>query len=248
MKILVCISSVPDTTAKINFTGDGKEFDRNGVQFVINPHDEFSLTRAVQMQETQGAKVTVITVGDASVEPVMRKALAIGADDAIRVNANARDGFFVASQIAKAAKDGGYDLILAGRESIDYNGGEVPGFVAGILDYAFVNGCVGLTVNGTSVEAVREIDGGKETVSTQFPVVIAGQKGLVDESELRIPNMRGIMAARTKPLNVVEPEQTEQKLKAVGYTKPAERGNVTLIDKDNVGELVRLLHEEAKVI
>ena len=248
MKILVCISSVPDTTAKINFTSDGKEFDKNGVQFVINPHDEFSLTRAVQLQETQGAKITVVTVGDASVEPVIRKALAIGADDAIRVNADARDGLFVAAQIAKVAKDGGFDIVLTGRESIDFNGGEVPGFVAGILDYAFVNGCVGLKVEGNSVEAIRDIDGGKETVSAQFPVVIAGQKGLVEETELRIPNMRGIMAARTKPLNVVEPDQTSSKLKVVGYTKPAERGNVTLIDKDNVGELVRLLHEEAKVI
>lgn len=248
MKILVCISSVPDTTAKINFTSDGKEFDKNGVQFVINPHDEFSLTRAVQLQETQGAKVTVVTVGDATVEPVMRKALAIGADDAIRVNADARDGLFVATQIAKIAKEGAYDIILTGRESIDFNGGEVPGLVAGLLDYAFVNGCVGLKVEGNAVEATREIDGGKETVSAQFPVVIAGQKGLVDETELRIPNMRGIMAARTKPLNVVDAEQTTSKLKVVGYVKPAERGNVTLIDKDNVGELVRLLHEEAKVI
>ena len=248
MKILVCISSVPDTTAKINFTADGKEFDKNGVQFVINPHDEFSLTRAVQLQETQGAKVTVVTVGDVSVEPVMRKALAIGADDAIRVNADARDGFFVATQIAKVAKVGGYDIILTGKESIDYNGGEVPGFVAGILDFAFVNGCVGLKVDGTSVETVREIDGGKETSTAQFPVVVAGQKGLVDETELRIPNMRGIMAARTKPLNVVEAEQTSSNLKVVGYVKPPSRGNVTLIDKDNVGELVRLLHEEAKVI
>jgi len=248
MKILVCISSVPDTTAKINFTAGGKEFDKNGVQFVINPHDEFSLTRAVQLQETQGATVTVVTVGDASVESVMRKALAIGANDAVRVNTDARDGFFVAVQIAKIAKEGGYDLILTGRESIDYNGGEVPGFVAGILDYAFVNGCVGLNINGNSVEAVREIDGGKETVSAQFPVVIAGQKGLVDETELRIPNMRGIMAARTKPLNIVEAEQTSSKLKVVSYVKPPSRGNVTLIDKDNVSELVRLLHEEAKVI
>lgn len=248
MKILVCISSVPDTTAKINFTADGKAFDKNGVQFVINPHDEFCLTRAVQLQETQGATVTVITVGDASVEPVMRKALAIGANDAIRVNAASRDGRFVATQIAKAAQDGGYDLILAGRESIDYNGSEVPGFVAGLLDYGFINGCVGLKVEGNSVEAVREIDGGKETVSATLPVVIGGQNGLVEEAELKIPNMRGIMSARTKPLNVVEPEQTESRISVVGYQKPAERGNVKMIDKDNVAELVKLLHEEAKVI
>lgn len=248
MKILVCISSVPDTTAKINFTGDGKEFDKNGVQFVINPHDEFSLTKAVQLQETQGAKVTVVTVGDAAVEPVMRKALAIGADDAIRVNADPRDHLFVAVQIAKVAKEGNYDIILTGRESIDYNGSAVPGLVAGILDYAFINGCVGLTVNGTTVEATREIDGGKEILEAQFPVVIAGQKGLVAESELKIPNMRGIMAARTKPLSLVEADAVESKLKVVGYRQPEGRGSVTLIDKDNVGELVRLLHEEAKVI
>lgn len=248
MKILVCISSVPDTTAKINFTGDGKSLDKNGVQFVINPHDEYCLTRAVQLQETQGATVTVITVGDAGVEPVMRKALAIGANDAIRVNADGGDGFFVATQIAKAAKDGGFDIVLAGRESIDFNGSEVPGFTAGLLDYPFINGCVGLKVEGNSVECVRETDSGKETITASFPVVIAGQNGLVEDAELKIPNMRGIMSARTKPLSVVEPVQTTSKLTVVGYQKPAERGNVKMIDKDNVGELVRLLHEEAKVI
>ncbi|MGB3454672.1 MAG: electron transfer flavoprotein subunit beta/FixA family protein [Moheibacter sp.] len=248
MKILVCISSVPDTTAKINFTADGKSLDKNGVQFVINPHDEYCLTRAVQLQETQGATVTVITVGDASVEPVIRKALAIGANDAIRVNSDSGDGFFVATQIAKAAKDGGYDIILAGRESIDFNGGEVPGFVAGMLDYPFINGCINLKVEGNAVEAVRESDSGKQTITANFPVVIGGENGLVEDSELKIPNMRGIMSARTKPLNVVEPEQTASKLNVVGYQKPAERGNVRMIDKDNVAELVRLLHEEAKVI
>jgi len=248
MKILVCISSVPDTTAKINFTADGKSLDKNGVQFVINPHDEYCLTRAVQLQETQGATVTVITVGDASVEPVIRKALAIGANDAIRVNAASGDGFFVATQIAKAAKDGAYDIILAGRESIDFNGAEVPGFIAGMLDYPFINGCINLKVEGNSVEAIRESDSGKQTITANFPVVIGGENGLVEDSELKIPNMRGIMSARTKPLNVVEPEQTVSKLNVVGYQKPAERGSVKMIDKDNVAELVRLLHEEAKVI
>ncbi|WP_413532274.1 electron transfer flavoprotein subunit beta/FixA family protein [Empedobacter brevis] len=248
MKILVCISSVPDTTAKINFTADGKSFDKNGVQFVINPHDEFSLNKAVELQEKQGATVTILTVGDATVDPVMRKALAIGANDGIRIDADARDDFFVATQIAKATKDGGFDLILTGKESIDYNGGSVPGLVAAMLDYGFVNGCINLDVEGSSVKAVREIDGGKETVEVALPAVIAGQKGLVDEAALRIPNMRGIMQARTKQINVVAPEATETKVEVVGYVKPAERGNVTLIDKDNVAELVRLLHEEAKVI
>lgn len=248
MKILVCISSVPDTTAKINFTNDGQSFDKNGVQFVINPHDEFCLTRAVQLQETQGATVTVVTVGDASVEPVMRKALAIGANDAIRVDGDARDAFGVATQIAKVAKEGNYDLILTGKESIDYNGGEVPGFIAGILDYAFVNACTHLEVTDNKVTVVRDIDGGHETLAANFPVVIAGQNGLVPEADLRIPNMRGIMSARTKPLSVVAAEPASSKMTVVGYTKPAERGHVTMIDKDNVAELVRLLNEEAKVI
>lgn len=248
MKILVCISSVPDTTAKINFTSDGKEFDKNGVQFVINPHDEFSLTRAVELQEKQGVTVTILTVGDASVEPVMRKALAIGANDGIRIDADAKDDFFVATQIAKAAKEGGYDLILTGKESIDYNGGAVPGLVAGMLDYGFVNGCIGLEVEGTTAKVVREIDGGKEKASVALPAVIAGQKGMVEESALRIPNMRGIMQARSKQITVVAAEPTETKVTVVGYEKPASRGTVTLVDKDNVAELVRLLHEEAKVI
>lgn len=248
MKILVCISSVPDTTAKINFTDDGKSLDKNGVQFVINPHDEYCLSRAIQLQETQGASVTIITVGDTSVEPVMRKALAIGANDAIRVNADGGDGFFVATQIAKTAKEGGFDMVLAGKESIDFNGAEVPGFVAGILDYPFINGCVNLKVDGNSVEAVRETDNGKETITANLPVVIAGQNGLVEDAELKIPNMRGIMSARTKPLKVVESEQTPSKLSVIGYQKPAERGSVKMIDKDNITELIKLLHEEAKVI
>lgn len=233
MKILVCISSVPDTTAKINFTSDGKEFDKNGVQFVINPHDEFSLTRAVELQEKQGATVTILTVGDASVEPVMRKALAIGANDGIRIDSDAKDDFFVATQIAKAAKEGGYDLILTGKESIDYNGGAVPGLVAGMLDYGFVNGCIGLEVEGSTAKVVREIDGGKEKASVALPAVIAGQKGMVEESALRIPNMRGIMQARSKQITVVAAEPTESKVTVVGYEKPASRGTVTLVDNDN---------------
>ncbi|QTV06306.1 electron transfer flavoprotein subunit beta/FixA family protein [Faecalibacter bovis] len=248
MKILVCISSVPDTTAKINFTGDGKSFDKNGVQFVINPHDEFSLNKAVELQEKAGATVTILTVGDASVDAVMRKALAIGANDGIRIDADARDDFFVATQIAKAAKEGGYDIVLTGKESIDYNGGAVPGLVAGLLDYGFVNGCIGLEVEGSTAKAVREIDGGKENVEVALPAVIAGQKGLVDEAALRIPNMRGIMQARSKQITVVAPEATSTSVEVVGYEKPASRGNVTLVDKDNVAELVRLLHEEAKAI
>lgn len=248
MKILVCISSVPDTTSKINFTADGKEFDKNGIQFVINPYDEYALTRAVWFQEKQGATVTVLTVGDATVEPVMRKALAIGANDAIRVDLDPKDSFSTAKEIAKIASENGYDLILMGRESIDYNGNAVPGFVAAELGYSFVNNCIGLEVDGSNAKATSEIDGGKESVSFSLPAVVAGQKGLVEENDLKIPNMRGIMQARTKPLNVVAASGADLQVKADGFQKPEPRSSVKLVDKDNIDELVRLLHEEAKVI
>lgn len=248
MKILVCISSVPDTTSKINFTADGKAFDKNGIQFVINPYDEFALTRAVWFQEKQGASVTVLTVGDATVEPVMRKALAIGANDAIRVDIDPKDSFSTAKEIAKIVQENQYDLILTGRESIDYNGNAVPAFLAAALDYSFVNNCIGLEIEGNDGKAVSEIDGGKETVAFSLPAVVAGQKGLVEENDLKIPNMRGIMQARTKPLQVVPASNAEPQVIADAFEKPAPRSSVTLIDKDNVDELVRLLHEEAKVI
>lgn len=248
MKILVCISHVPDTTSKINFTEGDTKFDTNGVQFVINPNDEFGLTRAMWFKEKQGATVDVVNVGGSETEPTLRKALAIGADAAIRVNTAATDGFSVAKQLANVVKDGGYDLVIAGRESIDYNGGMVPGMLAAILEANFVTNCIGLEVNGTSVKAVREIDGGKETVSTSLPLVIGGQKGLVEESDLRIPNMRGIMMARQKPLTVVEPIATEAETASVSFEKPAPKGAVKLVSPDNLDELVHLLHTEAKVI
>ena len=246
MKILVCISHVPDTTSKINFTEGDTQFDTNGVQFVINPNDEFGLTRAMWFKEKQGASVDVVTVGGPEVEPTMRKALAIGADAAIRVDAEATDGFFVAQQLAEVAKNGGYELIIAGRESIDYNGGMVPGMLAAMIDANFVNTCIGVEVDGSEVTAVREIDGGKETVKTSFPLVIGGQKGLVEESDLRIPNMRGIMMARKKPLNVLPAAGVDQKTTAIKFEKPAPKGAVKLAN--SVDELVNLLHNEAKAI
>ncbi|WP_407484169.1 electron transfer flavoprotein subunit beta/FixA family protein [Elizabethkingia meningoseptica] len=248
MKILVCISSVPDTTAKINFTADKSAFDKNGIQWVINPLDEFALTKAIKLQETQGATVTVINVGDATTEPVVRKALAIGANDAVRVNVEPKDSFSAAKEIAKIAQEGGYDLIIAGKESIDYNGGAVPGMVAQLLNQPFVNACVGLEVSGSEATAVREIEGGKETISVKLPAVIAGQKGMVEEKDLIIPNMRGIMSARTKPLQVVEPSSTEVKVEAISFDSVPARAAVKLVSPDNLDELVRLLHEEAKVI
>ena len=248
MKILVCISHVPDTTSKINFSEDDTKFDTNGVQFVINPNDEFGLTRAMWFKEKQGAHVTVVNVGGAETEPTLRKALAIGADAAIRVNTVASDGFSVAKQLANVVKDGGFDLVIAGRESIDYNGGMVPGMIAGLTHANFVNNCINLEVDGTSAKAVREIDGGKETVSTGLPLVIGGQKGLVEESDLRIPNMRGIMMARQKPLTIVEPIGASAETTSVKFEKPASKGAVKLVSADNLDELISLLHNEAKVI
>jgi len=248
MKILVCISHVPDTTAKINFTNGDTEFDTNGVQFVINPNDEFGLARAIWFKEKQGAHVTVVNVGGADTEATIRKALAIGADEAIRVNANPTDGFFVAKQLAEVVTAGNYDMVICGKESLDYNGGMVPGMLASLLGFNFVNSCVGVEVDGTKATLVREIDGGKETLTADLPLVVGGQKGIVEEKDLRIPNMRGIMTARTKALNVMEPVAADAKTKAVKFEKPAPKSAVKLISPDNIDELINLLHNEAKVI
>lgn len=248
MKILVCISHVPDTTSKINFTNNDSAFDKNGVQFIINPNDEFGLTKAVFLKEKQGASVTVLNVGEADTEPTLRKALAIGADEAIRVNANPTDSFYVASQIAKVVKDGGYDLIITGKESLDYNGGMVGGMVAALLNYPFVDKCISLEVDGSNATAEREIDGGKEKVSLQTPLVVAGQKGLVDEKELRIPNMRGIMTARSKKLTVVEPENVTVATITTSFEKPAAKSPVKMVAADDLDQLIDLLHNQAKVI
>ena len=248
MKILVCISHVPDTTSKINFKDNDSKFDINGVQFVINPYDEFVLTRAMWFKEKQGATITVVNVGSSSTEPTLRKTLAIGADKAIRVDADPGDGFFVAQQIAQIVKDGNYDLILAGKESIDYNGGMVPGMISAILDYNYVNACVGLDIDGTTATIIREIDGGREVLSAELPLVIGGQKGIVEEKDLRIPNMRGIMMARKKPLEVTQPIDFDPTSESVKFEKPEPKGTCKIIDKENLDELVSLLHNEAKVI
>jgi electron transfer flavoprotein beta subunit len=248
MNILVCISHVPDTTSKINFSSNDTLFDTNGVQFVINPNDEFGLTRAIWFQEQQGANVTVVNVGGPETEPTLRKALAIGANEAIRVNANPTDGFFVAKQLADVIKKGNYDLVIAGKESLDYNGGMVPGMLASLLNYNFVNSCIEVTINGTSAKAAREIDGGKETISASLPLVIGGQKGLVEEKDLRIPNMRGIMTARTKVLTVLEPVTANNNTKAVKFEKPAPKSAVKLFAADDLDGLINALHNEAKVI
>jgi len=246
MKILVCISHVPDTTSKINFADNDTKFDTNGVNFVINPNDEFGLTRAMWFKEKQGASVHVVNVGGPETEPTLRKALAIGADEAIRIDTPATDGYSVALQLADVAQQGVYDLIIGRRESIDYNGGMVPGMLAKMIGANFVNTCISLEIEGSSATAIREIDGGKETLQTTLPLVIGGQKGLVEESDLRIPNMRGIMQARSKPLHVKQGVEQSPRSQATTFEKPAPRGAVKLVD--NVDQLIDLLHNEAKVI
>lgn len=245
MKVLVCISSVPDTTTKINFTPDNKSFITQGVQFIINPYDEIALTRAMELTEKDGGTVTVINVGDAATEPVIRKALAVGATDAVRVNAAPRDAFFVAKQIAEYASKHSYDLILCGRESIDYNGAQVPAMVAEMLGTPSISVCKKLDVSGGIATAEREIEGGKEIAECPLPLVVSASEGM---AEPRIPNMRGIMSARTKPLTVIEPVETPKNLEVVSYDKPKPRSEVKLIAPDKVEELVDLLHTQARVI
>ena len=229
MKILVCISHVPDTTSKINFTNNNTEFDSNGITYVINPYDEFGLTRAMVIKETSGATVTVINVGPSSTEPTLRKALAIGADNAVRINAEPSDANYVARLLANYAKNENFDLIITGRESIDYNGGVVPGMLTTYLDIPFVNACLGLELNGNQATVIREIDGGKETLQGNLPMLLAGQKGLVEEKDLSIPAMRGIMMARKKPLTVIESGDAEKQTSVLKLDLPEAKAACTMI-------------------
>lgn len=245
MKILVCISNVPDTTTKITFSPDNKSLVTTGIQYIINPYDEIALTRSLELTEGAGGTVTVINVGDASTEPTIRKALAIGATDAIRINAAPRDAYFVSKQIAHVAKTGGYDLILTGRESIDYNGSQVAAMIGELLGIPSVSICKSLNIEGSNAVLEREIEGGKEVITCALPLVASATEGM---AEPRIPNMRGIMSARTKPLNVVEPVEVPTLTTIAGYDKPASRGQVNLVPADQVDQLVDLLHTKAKVI
>ena len=248
MKILVCISCVPDTTSKINFIENDTIFDKNSVQFVINPNDEFGLTRAMWIKEKDNSSIDVINVGLQDTEPILRKTLAIGADRAIRINSDPKDSFQVAKLISDYVSKNNYDLIIAGRESIDFNGNMVPGIISELLGMNFITNCVGLDIIGNKITAKREIEGGTETLSFELPAVIGGQKGLVEESDLKIPNMRGIMQARQKPLDVIEVNKNNLFTETIKFYKPEEKGEIKMIDSDNLDELINLLHNEAKVI
>jgi len=245
MKLLVCISKTPDTTSKIAFTEGNTKFDENGVQWIINPYDEwYALVRAIEMKEQDPAvTIHLVTVGEADAEPIIRKALALGGDEAIRINIQSNDSFVVASQIAAIAKEGAYDLILTGKETIDYNSACIGSMLSGLLDLPYISLANQMTLNGNTASVKREIEGGEETCEVTLPAIVSCQKGMAEQ---RIPNMRGIMAARTKPLKVVEPIAVQATTSIKNYDLPPAKSGVKLVAADNVEELVRLLKEEAK--
>ena len=247
MKILVCISRTPDTTAKIAFTDNNTKFDAAGVQWIINPYDEwYSLVRAIELKEADASTtIHLVTVGPADVEPIIRKALALGGDEAIRVNSESRDSFYIASQIAAVAREGSYDLIFTGKETIDYNGSSIGGMVAELLQLPFISLATKFDLAGPKATITREIEGGEEICELELPVVVSCAKGVAEQ---RIPNMRGIMAARTKPLKVVEPVAADTLTAIQSFGLPPAKAGVKLVSADNPADLIKLLHEEAKMI
>lgn len=247
MKILVCITKTPDTTAKIAFTDNNTKFAEAGVQWIINPYDEwYALVRAVELKEKDPSTIIhLVTVGAADTEPIIRKALALGGDEAFRVNTTSQDSFYISSQIADIAKQGSYDLIFTGKETIDYNSSSVGGMVAELLDVPFISLATKFELNGTTATVTREIEGGEEVVEANLPLVVSCQKGMAEQ---RIPNMKGIMGARTKPLKVSEPAAIDALTSVKSFETPPPKAGVKLIPADNPAELIRLLREEAKVI
>lgn len=246
MNILVAISKTPDTTAKITLNNGGNSIDESGMSFIMNPYDEwYALVKAIELQEQLGGKVTIVHVGLSDSDTIIRKGLAIGAQDAIRVNANPESSNFVAHQISAIVESGSYDLVLLGKESIDYNGSTVGAMVAELLDLPYVSYANHLEMEGDNIVLNREIEGGTEKCKSSLPLVVSAAKGLAEQ---RIPNMRGIMMAKSKPLQVVDPVSVSYGAQMVRYELPTEKSGVHLIPADDMKELVRLLHEESKVI
>ncbi len=246
MKFLVCISKAPDTTTKIDFVENNTKFNEAGVQYIVNPYDEwYALVRALELKETLGGTVTTITVGTPEDEAVIRKALAIGADESVRINANPKDAYYTAFQIAEYAKKGGFDIVFAGKETINYNGSQVGGMIAEFMQLPYVSLATKLDLAANTATIEKEMTGGVEIVELNTPFVISAAKGMAEQ---RIPNMRGIMAARTKPLQIVEPVACDELVSFVSYDLPKAKSACKFIDPANVAELVHLLHTEAKVI
>lgn len=247
MKILICISKTPDTTAKIAFTDNNTKFASEGVQMILNPYDEwYALVRAVELKEADPSVVLhLVHVGGADSEPIIRKALALGGDEAFRIHSDVQDSFHIASQVAHLAREGGYDLIFTGKETIDYNGSSIGAMVAELLDQPFISHAVKFDLSGSTARVVREIEGGEETDSCSLPLVVSCQKGMAEQ---RIPNMKGIMGARTKPLKVLDAVAAPAMTAIAGFELPPAKAGVKLVSAEQPEELVRLLHEEAKAL
>ncbi len=246
MKILVCISKVPDTTSKISFVDNNTKFNEDKIQFIVNPYDEwYALVRALEMKEAGGGSVTIISVGGADYDPIIRKALAIGADEAVRIDTDPKDAYSTAKQISAYAADKGFDLILLGKETINYNGAQVGGMLAEMLEMPYVSIASKVDLAGGMATVEVDVPAGKDVLEGPLPMVISCAKGVAEQ---RIPNMRGIMAARTKPLHVVAPVDAAPLVQVTSYGLPSEKGAVKMIDPDQMEQLVELLHNEAKVI
>lgn len=246
MNLLVCVSKTPDTTAKVSFSADGKTFNSDGVSFIMNPYDEwYALVRAVELVEAHGGEITIINVGPASNDIVIRKALAIGGHQAVRIDTDPAEAFDVAQNIASYARDKNFDIIFTGKETIDYNGSEIGAMLAELLNVPFLSYATHLETDGSKATVTREIEGGQEVVEVNGPFVISAAKGLAEQ---RIPNMKGIMMARSKPLHVVPPVTIAPRVTTVNFELPPAKTGVKLVDPENMDELVRLLHEEAKAI
>jgi electron transfer flavoprotein beta subunit len=246
MKLLVCISKSPDTTSKIDFTDNNTKFNESGVQYIVNPYDEwYALVRALELKEQFGGSVTTISVGGVDEEPIIRKALAIGADDAVRIDSEAGDAYYTAFQISEYAKSNGFDVVFTGKETINYNGSQVGGMLAELLNIPFISLATKLDFNGSVATIMKEMVGGDEVIELSTPFVISAAKGMAEQ---RIPNMRGIMAARTKPLQVIAPAPCDHLVSYESYELPSAKKECKYVDANNMGELVSLLHNEAKVI
>jgi len=245
MKILVCISKTPDTTTKIAFKNGNSQLDETGVQWIINPYDEwYALVKAIELKEKDAStQIHLVTVGGADCDPIIRKALALGGDEAFRINADSNDSYYIAAQIADLANKNGYNIIFTGKEAIDYNSAAIGGMVAELVGASYLSLATLFELNGNTATITREIEGGEEVATVDLPVVVSCQKGMAEQ---RIPNMRGIMAARTKPLQVIEPAAVETLTSIVNFELPAAKAGCKMVAADNVAELVRLLHEEAK--
>jgi len=248
MNILVCISRVPDTTTRVIVGADGKSIDNSGVKYILNPYDEYAVEEGLRLREKNGGIVTAVTVGNDTGKEILRTVLAMGVDKAMIVKTDSLyDSFFVANNLAEVAKSLNPDIILLGKQSIDFDSLQVPSILAELLGLPSVSVVTGLTIEGTDVKAEREIEGGKEVVETSLPCIISTQKGLNDP---RYPKLPDIMKAKSKPIEEINAIESEPRISVIGMEIPSKKrlGKILTDSDEDINELVKLLHEEAKII